>query len=310
MPDNLPQPLMERFTVAHNDIRIGTMAGKGAATADYIAKILPHGFETFEINFWQQIPDEVDLRKLARQVRDVVEQHGGGATVSALGMYGNPVESKQVARDWRRLIDAAEHFGCDVVMGFAGCLTGKPVPDAIAPWRKVFDPLAKRAADKGLRLAFENCPMGGGWDAAKYNIAFCEAAWERMFDALADASNVGLAWEPAHQMYQLVEPIGQLRRWVNKVFIVHGKDASIYWDVIHRYGISGGHAWNHHRTPGFGDTNWTDVISILRQNKFRGAINIEGWHDPVYRGELEMTGQVHALRYLKHCRGGEFVPNP
>ena len=33
-------------------------------------------------------------------------------------------------------------------------------------------------------------------------------------------------------------------------------------------------------------------------------------HDPVYRGELEMTGQLHALRYLKWCRGGDFAPNP
>jgi len=30
----------------------------------------------------------------------------------------------------------------------------------------------------------------------------------------------------------------------------------------------------------------------------------------VYRGDLEMTGQVHALHYLKRCRGGDFVPNP
>jgi hypothetical protein len=30
----------------------------------------------------------------------------------------------------------------------------------------------------------------------------------------------------------------------------------------------------------------------------------------VYRGELEMTGQVHGLNYLKQCRGGTFVANP
>jgi len=42
---------------------------------------------------------------------------------------------------------------------------------------------------------------------------------------------------------------------------------------------------------------------------FQGSIDIEGWHDPVYCGELEMTGQVHGLNYLKRCRG-TFVPNP
>ena len=39
-------------------------------------------------------------------------------------------------------------------------------------------------------------------------------------------------------------------------------------------------------------------------------ICIEGYHDPVYSGELEMTGQLHALNYLKWCRGGDFTPTP
>ena len=64
------------------------------------------------------------------------------------------------------------------------------------------------------------------------------------------------------------------------------------------------------RTPGFGDSNWTDIITILRLAKFKGSIDIEGWHDPVYSRDLEMTGQVHGLNYLKQCRGGAFVPNP
>ena len=61
------------------------------------------------------------------------------------------------------------------------------------------------------------------------------------------------------------------------------------------------------RTPGFGDSNWTDIISELRLAGYSGAIDIEGWHDPVYRDALEMTGQVHALNYLKNCRGGNYV---
>jgi hypothetical protein len=44
--------------------------------------------------------------------------------------------------------------------------------------------------------------------------------------------------------------------------------------------------------------------------EFTGSIDIEGWHDPVYKGDLEMTGQVHALNYLKQCRGGSFIKNP
>ena len=103
----------------------------------------------------------------------------------------------------------------------------------------------------------------------------------------------------------------QLRQWAGKVFHVHGKDATIIWDVIRDARHSRQEPYVYHRTPGFGDTNWTDVISILRlKPAITAAIDIEGWHDPVYRDDLEMTGQVHALNYLKQCRGGEFVANP
>ena len=79
--------------------------------------------------------------------------------------------------------------------------------------------------------------------------------------------------------------------------------------VLAKYGIYGTKTFAFHRTPGFGDSNWTEIISELRRNGFKGSIDIEGWHDPVYRGELEMTGQVNGLNYLKRCRG-DFYPNP
>jgi sugar phosphate isomerase/epimerase len=176
-------------------------------------------------------------------------------------------------------------------------------------YRKTWAPLAARAADRGVRIAFENCDMGGNWTAARYNIAHAPTAWEMMFNEVP-ADNVGLEWEPCHQMVSLIDPLPQLKKWVHKIFHVHGKDATIDWAQLRSTGLRGGKQWVWHRTPGFGDTNWTDVISILRMHKWTGSIDIEGWHDPVYKGDLEMTGQVHALNYLKQCRGGAFVANP
>jgi sugar phosphate isomerase/epimerase len=291
-------------------IRIGTMAGKGEKTADYIRQILPHGFESFEINFWQTL-GAVDLKKLASQVKDVLA--GSDAVISSLGIYGNPLMDDDKAKDaregWKKLIDAAPAFGCDLVCGFAGRVVGKPVPDSMKQYKKVFEPLAKRAADKGVRLAFENCEMGGTWASGDYNIAHTPTAWDMMFNEI-DAGNIGLEWEPCHQMVKLIDPMPQLRRWVKKIFHVHGKDATVMWDVVREHGVHGARQFAFHRTPGFGDSNWTDIISELRRGGFRGAIDIEGWHDPVYCDKLEMTGQVHALGHLKRCRGGAFVPNP
>ena len=113
-----------------------------------------------------------------------------------------------------------------------------------------------------------------------------------------------------NQLVNLVDPVPQLRKWVHRIFHVHGKDATVAWDIIREYGINGPKQFVWHRTPGFGDSNWTDLISILRHANYAGTIDIEGFHDPVYKDELEMTGLVHALHYLKECRGGDFVPNP
>ncbi len=293
---------------AHSDIRIGTLAGKGAQTPAYIRQILPHGFESFQINFWKTV-GTVDLKKLASETKTVLNEAGGTAIISTLGIYGNPLMESATADDWKKCIDAAPLFGCDLVCGFAGRIVDKPIPDSMKQFKKIFGPLTQRAADKGVRLAFENCDMGGDWDRGDWNIANAPTAWEMMFNEVP-AKNLGIEWEPCHQMVSLIDPLPQLKKWAHKVFHLHGKDATIDWTQLRTTGLRGGQPWVWHRTPGFGDTNWTDVISILRMAGFKGSIDIEGWHDPVYKGDLEMTGQVHALNYLKQCRGGAFITNP
>lgn len=293
--------------MAHQDIRIGTLCGMDKG-ADYIRQILPHGFESFSLTCWQKIGD-VDLRKTAGEVLETI---GDQAVISSVGIFGNPLTDKQTVTDIQRMIDSAHLFNTDLVVGFAGAMPGTRVPETIATFKKVWEPLVRRAEDNGIRIAFENCDMGGWWhDSGKFNIAHAPSAWEMMFDAIPSDA-LGLEWEPCHQMVSLIDPIPQLRKWAatGKIFHVHGKDATVAWDVVRQYGIRGGKPYVWHRTPGFGDTNWTDIISILRMNGYRGCLDIEGWHDPVYSNELEMTGQVHGLNYLKQCRGGPFVANP
>jgi sugar phosphate isomerase/epimerase len=291
-------------------IRIGTMAGKGLETPSYIKALIPLGFESFQINFWKELGG-VHLPSLAEALKPVME--GSDTIISSLAVFGNPLgdtETDAITRHaWEEAIDHASLFGCTLVCGFAGRVRGRPVPDSIPRFKEVFGSLAQRAADRGVRIAFENCPMGCGWQSGDWNIAFNPDAWELMFDALPN-ENLGLEWEPCHQIGQLIDPLPQLREWLPKIFHLHGKDATVHRDVLARRGSSGKEPYWHHRHPGFGDTHWTDVISLLRFGGYQGTIDIEGWHDPVYREDLEMTGQVHALRYLKQCRGGDFVPNP
>lgn len=290
-------------------LRIGTLVGGGDAER-VIPQLLPHGFESFSITFWQTTGG-ADLEDIGKRVKDTLMEHD--VIISCLSIFGNPLTGHGANADtlasWERLIDNAHFFGTDLVTGFTGRIVDQPIDQSIPRFKEVFGELAKRAADKGVKLAFENCNMGGDWYKGDWNIAHNPTAWEMMFDALP-MENIGLEWEPCHQMVQLIDPIPQLRKWVNKIFHVHGKDATIAWDIIREYGIGGPKPFVWHRTPGFGDSNWTDIISILRQSGYKGTIDIEGYHDPVYCGALEMTGQVRGLEYLKQCRGGDFISNP
>ncbi len=296
-------PTNHSQSIDHKDIRIGTLAPLDRG-AEYLGHILSHGFESFELTCGSA--DGIDLEATAHEVQDLL---GDQAIISSLGIYSNPLQSEATVAHWRTLIKSAHLFGAKVICGFAGALEDRPVDQSMGKFKEVFTELAALAEDHDLKIAFENCDMGGTWDRPKWNIAHSPRAWEMMFNEVSSPA-LGLEWEPCHQMVSLIQPIPQLRKWVHKVHHVHGKDATVLWDVIHTEGIRGGKSVVWHRTPGFGDTNWTDVITILRHGGFEGAIDIEGWHDPIYSGELEMTGQVHGLNYLKACRGGNYVANP
>ncbi len=292
-------------------IKIGTIVSGGDA-AKIIPQILPYDFECFSVSFWQTT-GETNLAETAKQLKDILAEKA--IPISSLSIFGNPLtgEGKNVdiLASWERLIDNAHLFGTDLVTGFTGRIPDRPIDESIPRFKEVFGELSKRAKDKGVRIAFENCDMGGTWNRGEWNIAHNPTAWEMMFEAVP-MDNLGLQWEPCHQMVSLIDPIPQLRKWVatGKIFHIHGKDCTIAWDIVKEYGIHGPKQFAWHRTPGFGDCNWADIITILMQAGYMGTIDIEGYHDPVHRGELEMTGQVRGLNYLKECRGGVFVPNP
>jgi sugar phosphate isomerase/epimerase len=292
-------------------IRVGTLIGGGAAPA-LLPKLDPLGFESFGLTFWQTTNMETPaLKELAKKVRERLDPKG--ILISSVGVFGNPLtptdKNADCVKSWERVIDTAKDFGTDLVCGFAGRIVNQPIPDSMPAFKKTFGELSKRAKDQGVRIAFENCDMGGNWKTGDWNIAQGPASWEMMFNEVP-MDNLGLEWEPCHQMVGLVDPIPQLRKWAKKVFHVHGKDATIAWDIVKEHGTKGDRPYVWHRTPGFGDSNWNDICTILMQSGYQGTIDIEGYHDPVHRKELELSGQLRGMKYLKECRGGDPIPSP
>lgn len=290
--------------MGHRDIRIGTLVRISDATR-IIPQVLKHGFESFQLKGGFGV-GLVDFKSIASQVKDVI---GDRAVISSIGYFGNPLAKPEDAQHFAAYIDACEYFGVKVIIGFAGAIEDQPVDKQWDRFREIWSPLCQRALDKGVKIGFENCDMGGTWNAPKWNIAHSPAAFDAIFNEIKQP-NIGLCWEPCHQLNSLVDPIPQLRKYIDRVWNVHGKDATVAWDVLRSSGLRGGKPWVWHRHPGFGDTDWRTIIDILRFNKWTGSIDIEGHHDPIYRDELEWTGQVRALNYLKQCRGGDFIENP
>lgn len=289
-----------------HQIRIGTCV-PGQIAQDWIPHMAEAGFETVSVNFHMDYYG-VDIKEQGPKMRAMAEEKG--LEITTLGYYCNAIQFEEHKKNLEKAIDCAHLYGAKTVSSFAGAFEDRPMDEAFTKFGEVFRDLAKRAEDRGVRLALENCPMGGTWQRATCNIAINPRAWERMFNEVTSPA-LGLEWEPAHQMIQLIDPIAQLRKWVSKVYHVHGKDASIDRSAVAEYGVLCDTDWYApERTVGFGDCNWTDIISILRLGGYTGDICVEGYHDPFYQHDWEMTAQIHALNYLRWCRGGEFVPNP
>ena len=288
-----------------NLIKIGALVN-GDTAETWIPKLIEHKFECIAINYFSSSKN-ADFSELAKKIKDAAGT--SGIIVSALGVYCNPLRDEAGVKEWEKCIDHAHAFGTDLVTGFTGRLDDVPVDKNIPKFKEVFTELASRARDKGVRLAFENCYMGGSWHRGSWNIANSPLAWDMMFEAVP-FDNIGIEWEPSHHMNYLRDPIAALKKYAGRVFHIHGKDANIDWDTIREFGTDGAKGYACDRFPGYGDTDWKEVLTILYKNNYSGTIDIEGFHDPYFNGELEFTAHVSSFKYLIECRGGEFTANP
>lgn len=281
-------------------IPIGTCI-PGDKFYDWAPKMKQIGYECFSLNHHMHITDEMlaDFPKKVAIARDEL-----GAPITTLGYYCNALMYDEHKQLLAKCIKAASAQGVTRVSTFAGALENESVDAAMPKFKEVYTELAKLAEDSGVKICFENCPMGGSWNSGTCNIAFNARAWELMFDAVPSDA-LGLEWEPAHQISQLVDPIANLRTFASKVYHMHGKDGVINWDMIKKYGVRDSFPMAPNRFPGFGETDWRKIFTILLQNGYESDITVEGYHDPLYSGEWEMTGQKHALEYLLWCEGGQ-----
>jgi sugar phosphate isomerase/epimerase len=266
-----------------------------------------HGFTSAEIEFREGDPIDPDRAVLddVRRMADALAEHG--VRISSFASYGNlldpdPTEAEADVRRLRTVMGWANALGVGVVGIMAGRDPALPALANVPRFRDVFTPIVREAEGIGVKLAIENCPKFHAHPFRGTNIGFSVETLDAIFDAIP-SSHLGLEYDPSHPVMMLMDYIDLIYRYRDKIFHVHAKDAEVVWREIKLNGIYADHAFRY-RLPGLGDVDWGRFISALIEIGYRGDVDIEGRHDPVYAGDLESAGLLLARRHLE-----QFIPS-
>ncbi len=236
---------------------------------------------------WRPFAEQFAAKANSRQIR-----------ISAIGaLYKNPLDPAQseFARSvFLRAIEVAAHLGVRTVAGFPGAVIElernpkgenpvyKPFENFMPQLLAFWEPIARVAADKGVRIAFEHCPMAPyHLPIMGFNMLAQPAMWERLFNE-SKCENLGIEWDASHLVCQFIDPVANIHKFGSRIFHVHAKDAFINRHLLEIYGICHPGVAEH-RFPGLGQSNWGEIIHALLRAGYDSDLNIEGWHDPVFR---------------------------
>jgi len=231
---------------------------------------------------------------------------------SGLGYYPNPLapdpnEAAVYIDHIRKVILAAETLGLNTVNTFIGRDWTKSVDDNWPRFKEVWPPLVRFAADHGVRIGIENCPMfftRDEWPGGK-NLAHSPAIWRRMFEEIPEA-NFGLNYDPSHMIWQHMDYLKPIREFARRIFHVHAKDARVDTHKLDDVGILA-HPLQYHtpKLPGMGDVNWGRFFSELTDSGYDGPVCIEV-EDRAYEGSLEKRKEslIQSGTYLRQFIAG------
>jgi sugar phosphate isomerase/epimerase len=278
------------------------------------------GYQALEIAAWPAGSEHIhqaahlDVARFtpggARQVQDLMDQHG--LAISAVTYCGNNLHADTAERDrthrhLRACIDAAAALGARHVTTFIGRDITLPVDGNLRLAEQHLPPLAQYAAERGVRLLAENCPMEG-WHPDGYpaNLAYSPELWDWMAGL-----GFGLTYDPSHLPWLGIDPLDALHHALQAGIIGHvqAKDIQIDERARTRYGVFGKTAgrtsptdvgWWRYRVPGRGQLDWSKIIDALYSAGYDGDIAVEH-EDPVWSGTLGKTlqGMQIAARTLQ-----------
>jgi sugar phosphate isomerase/epimerase len=167
-------------------------------------------------------------------------------------------------------------------------------------------PLAQAAADAGAIIAIEGWPG----PAPHFQSLCCTPESCRAFIRDTNPKSVGINYDPSHLIRLGVDPVRFLREFLPHIPHVHAKDTQLFPDAIYELGLYqdsiaaprhlyGAHAWRY-TIPGHGQAPWAQILSILADHHYAGALSVELEDENFYGTEpAEKAGLLHSLNFLR-----------
>lgn len=294
------------------------------ALDDLVKWSAAQGFQMLELAAWpvdstrdyqaRQIDAGRFTRDDAERVKTLFVEHKLG--ISAMAYYDNNLDPDPQRRQFcqdhlKRVILTAEMLDVELVGTFVGSRPDRSPDEIMKEIGTVFSDLVKFAADHGVKLMIENCPMPN-WQkfGLPGNHAWSPELWQALFNEVPD-DNFGLNLDPSHLHWLGIDCIKCVRDFRDRIFHAHAKDTEILLSGRHRYGILGqqlaadpwGSGWWRYRMPGLGEINWRKFISALQEIGYDFVLSIEH-EDPVWEGTEEKVkqglqlGREHLSQFL------------
>jgi sugar phosphate isomerase/epimerase len=217
---------------------------------------------------------------------------------------------KRAAEEMKLTARAAKNIGVDVVNGFTGSsiwhllysfppVSPKQIDDGYKDFADRWNPILDEFKSQGVKFALEVHPT---------EIAFDVASAERAIEALHGRKEFGFNYDPSHLVYQNVDYVKFIRKFGDRIYHCHMKDAYLSKTPTEA-GVFGGHinfgdprrSWDF-RSLGRGSVDFEEIIRALNDVGYQGPLSVE-WED----GKMDREhGAREACAFVKNI---DFKPS-
>jgi sugar phosphate isomerase/epimerase len=216
---------------------------------------------------------------------------------------GEPTNVRQRAsQEVMATARAAQELGVGVLSGFTGSslwsyVLGYPSPSAavvaegLEDFTHQWNPILDVCRECGVKYAAEVHPG---------QIAFDLYTAEMALDALGGREEFGFTVDPSHFHWQGADPVEFIRRFPDRIYHVHMKDAALSLNgrnsLLNSYLPHGDprRGWDF-RSPGHGGIDWETLIRALHDIAYQGPLSVE-WKDA---GMDREHGAEEACKFVK-----------